>query len=130
MSLLKKLFFLSPSPEACFQLAFEAETKNSNYGKAAKLYEKAAKKGLAKAQFYCGYMYIKGRGVKRDYEKAFSLVREAALQNHPQAQYLLAQMYYSGEGIEKNTALGDEWIAKYKEHNLPEGRLILSFHNF
>jgi len=129
MSFLDNLFPKGPDAETNFQLAFEEETKHNNYEKALYYYEKAANQGLAKAQYYCGYMYLKGRGARRNYEKALDLVVKSAEQNYPHGQYLLAQMYLSGEGVEKNEELGNGWMAKYDAHNLPN-KIILCFHNY
>lgn len=115
--------------EKYYQQAFEEETERNNYEKALYLYEKAAKHGLAKAQYYCGYMYLKGRGTRRDKDKALTLIKQAANQNHPHAQYLLAQMYLSGEGVDKCEKSGGEWMEKYRAHNMPEN-LMLSFNNY
>ncbi len=128
MNFLNKLFSGGKSADKYFEMAFEEETVFHNYKKAASYYEKSAELGLAKAQFYCGYLYLKGRGVARNYARAFELVESGAKQNHPQAQYLLAQMYLSGEGIKKDESKGEEWLNKFKEHNIPPQRL--SFHCF
>lgn len=115
--------------EKYYQQAFEEETEHNNYEKALSLYEKAAKHGLAKAQYYSGYMYLKGRGARRDKDKALTLIKQAADQNHPHAQYLLAQMYLSGEGVDKCEKSGNEWMEKYRVHKMPEN-LLLSFNNY
>ena len=129
MSFLGTLFLGNSDAESIFQLAFEEETNYNNFEKALKLYEKAARHGLAKAQYYCGFMYLKGRGSRRNYEKALKLVEKSAQQNYPHGQYLLAQMYLSGEGVQKNEQLGNQWMEKFKVHNLPNG-VILCFHNY
>jgi len=129
MSFFKKRMPNEADAEKYYQQAFEEETEHNDYEKALYLYEKAAKHGLAKAQYYCGYMYLKGRGTRRNKEKALALIELSADQNHPHAQFLLAQMYLSGEGVEKNEDLGNEWMEKYRKHNLPEN-LLLSFNNY
>jgi len=128
MNLFSKLFFSGKGAEKYFEMAFEEETVYHNYKKAAGYYEKAADLGLAKAQYYCGYIFLKGRGVPRNYSRAFELLEKGAQQNYPQAQFLLSQMYFSGEGVKKDEIKGEEWLSKFKEHNLPPQRL--SFHCF
>ena len=128
MNFLSRLFSKSRSAEKYFELAFEEETVYHNYKKASNLYEKSAELGLAKAQFYCGYIFLKGRGVPRNYSRAFELVEKSAQQNHPQAQFLLSQMYFSGEGVKKSEIKGEYWLNKFNEHNIPAQRL--SFHCF
>ena len=129
MGFLSTLFSGGSDAESIFQQAFEEETRHNNFGKALKLYEKAAKQGFAKAQYYCGFMYLKGRGTRRDFEKALKLVQKSAQQNYPHGQFLLAQMYLSGEGILKNEQLGNEWMEKFSAHKLPNG-VTLHFHNY
>ena len=129
MSIISTLFIRNKNAEAIFQMAFEEETKYNNFEKAHSLYEKAAKLGHPKAQYYCGLMYLKGRGTRRNYEKALSLVEQAAEQNHPHGQYLLAQMYLSGEGVKKNEEVGNEWLEKFRSHNLLN-EITLCFHNY
>ncbi len=128
MNFLSKFFLGGKSAEKYFEKAFEEETVYHNYKKAAVYYEKAADLGLSKAQYYCGYIFLKGRGVPRNYTRAFELLEKGAKQNYPQAQYLLSQMYFSGEGVKKDEVKGEEWLNKFKEHNLPPQRL--SFHCF
>jgi TPR repeat protein len=129
MSFINTLFSKSKDVEAIFQKAFEAETKHNNFERALSLYEKAANLGYAKAQYYCGFMYLKGRGTKRNHQKALSLVEQAAQQNHPHGQYLLAQMYLSGEGVKKDEQIGNEWMEKFRSHNLLN-EITLCFHNY
>ena len=128
MVLLDKLFRKDHDAETNFQLAFEKETTDSNHRKALRFYERAANQGLAKAQYYCGFMYLKGRGTRRNIKKAFRLILKSAQQGHPHGQYLLAHMYLSGEGIERNEELGNEWLKKFRSHNLSNG-VILCFHS-
>ena len=60
-----------------------------NYNKAFMWYEKAAKQGVAMAQFNLGDVYYKGRGVKQNYKKAFEWYEKAAKQGHVDAQLKL-----------------------------------------
>jgi hypothetical protein len=57
--------------------------------RAIRLYCKAAKLGHADAQYYLGWLYSRGRGVKRDDALAAAWFKKAALQSHPQARNLL-----------------------------------------
>ena len=129
MSFFKKWIPNEADAEKYYQQAFQEETEYNNYEKALSLYEKAAKNGLAKAQYYCGYMYLKGRGTSRNKQKALTYIEQAANQNHPHGQYLLAQMYLSGDGVEKNEQLGNEWLEKFKAHNLPN-EIMLTFNSY
>ena len=128
MSFFNTLFPVGNAEET-FQQAFEEETKYNNFEKALRLYERAANQGLAKAQYYCGFMYLKGRGTRRNYEKALSLIEKSAEQNYPHGQYLLAQMYLSGEGVPKNEQRANELLERFHEHSLPNG-VTLCFNNY
>jgi len=57
----------------------------SNVTRAIKLYCKAANQGYADAQYYLGWLYSRGRGVKRDDALAAAWLKKAANQNHRQA---------------------------------------------
>ena len=58
-----------------------------SYKKALKLYEKAARQGLATAQFNLGVLYDNGVGVRLNYWKAAMLYMKAAEQGHLRAKF-------------------------------------------
>jgi uncharacterized protein len=103
--------FFKFDPEIDYQIALREDTKG-NYAKAYWLFEKAAKNGMAKAKFQCGYMCVKGRGTKKNPEKGFNYVYEAATEQQHKAQYFLAQMYKHGIGVEKDQTEADNWLKK------------------
>ena len=51
-----------------------------------KLFESAAKKGYAEAQFNLGTMYQNAIGVEQDFEKAIKYYKQAASQGHAEAK--------------------------------------------
>jgi TPR repeat protein len=51
--------------------------------RAIRLYCKAANQGHADAQYYLGWLYSRGRGVKRDDALAAAWLKKAASQSHP-----------------------------------------------
>ena len=57
-----------------------------NLDNAIRLYCKAARKGDVDAQYYLGYIYASGAGVRRDEELAAAWLHLAAQQNDPQSQ--------------------------------------------
>ena len=69
-----------------------------------------AEQGDADAQFYLGFMYVKGQGVEQDFEEAVKWYRKAAEQRHAQAQYNLGVMYANGEGVEKDYVTAYAWL--------------------
>lgn len=63
-------------------------------------YLKAAEKGRSSAQFYVGYYYASGYGVKKDAKLAFEWYAKAAEQKNPAALNNLAICYQYGKGVE------------------------------
>ena len=130
MNFIEKMFAKRGDAETFYNEAYTAETERNDIHKAFKLYERAAFKGLAKAQYYCGLLYLRGRGCSRkNYQKAISLLNNASDQDYPLAHYLLAQIYYSGEGVKKSIEMGDSYMKKYNNHNICEKQTI-SFHSY
>ncbi len=70
--------------------------------KAFEYFHASADKGNASSQFYIGYMYYTGTGVKKNFKEAFDYFHLSARQNNAGAQYYLAEMYYYGDGIRKD----------------------------
>lgn len=63
-------------------------------------YLKAAEQGRSSAQFYVGYFYASGYGIKKDAELAFEWYSKAAEQKNPAALNNLAICYKYGKGTE------------------------------
>ncbi len=77
--------------------------KKANYKKAKKLFEKAAKKGNAKAQYKLAYIYANFHtGLKKDQKKAMYWYEKAAKQNNGDAQADLAWIYGNGLGVKQD----------------------------
>jgi len=93
----------------------EEAYKNRDYTTAFSLYCKAAKQGLADAQFNLGYMYARGDGVIKSYEKAVKWYRKAALQEHAVAQNNLGLMYDEGQGVPQSYQEAVKWYHKAAE---------------
>lgn len=62
---------------------------------AIRLYCKAANKGDVDAQYYLGYLYASGAGVRRDEELAAAWLHLAAGQNDPQSNRILKRLGYA-----------------------------------
>ena len=81
--------------------------------KAIELYEMAAKRGHAAAQYNLGLYYHQGsRGLTQSDIKAIEYWKLAANQGHPSAQYNLGVMYAQGKGIETSYSKAREWWTK------------------
>jgi TPR repeat protein len=79
-------------------------------------FERAARQGLAEAQFHLGNMYAYGLvdpgGDVDPGRLAAQWTFEAARQGHAEAQYSLGIMFLTGKGVEQSNDEGARWIAK------------------
>jgi uncharacterized protein len=79
-------------------------------------FERAARQGLADAQFHLGNMYAYGLadpgGDVDPGRLAAQWTFEAARQGHAEAQYSLGIMFLTGKGVEQSADEGARWIAK------------------
>ena len=95
-------------------------------------YRKAAKQGLADAQFFVGWMYDHGRGEKQDQAQAQAQAviwyRKAAEQGHAVAQYKIGNMYAKGKGIEVNDVEACNWYFKAVKNGSKDAQLKLASH--
>jgi TPR repeat protein len=81
--------------------------------KAIELYEMAAKRGNATAQYNLGLYYEKGmHGLTQSDKRAVKYWTLAAKQGYANAQYNLGLMYARGEGIEQSNSKAREWWTK------------------
>jgi uncharacterized protein len=79
-------------------------------------FERAARQGLAEAQFHLGNMYAYGLadpGPGADANRlAAQWIFEAARQGHSQAQYSLGIMFLTGTGVVQDEAEAKRWIGR------------------
>ena len=79
-------------------------------------FERAARQGLAEAQFHLGNMYAYGlAGLPPDADPqrlAAQWYFEAARQGHAEAQYSLGILFLTGSGVSQDAAEGRKWIAR------------------
>ena len=81
--------------------------------KTIELYEMAAKRGNAGAQFNLGLFYQQGIcGLTQSSERAIEYWTLAANQGHPDAQYNVGLTYAIGECIEQSNSKAREWWTK------------------
>ena len=81
--------------------------------KAIELYEKAAERGEAAAQYDLGQYYRRGdRGLTQSDKKAIEYYTLASEQGHAEAQSSLGNMYIAGDGIETSYSKAREWWTK------------------
>jgi len=100
--------------------------------KANELYEMAAKRGQATAQYNLGLFYRQGsHGLTQSDKRAIKYFTLAANQGHADAQFNTGVLYLRGEGIEQSYSKAKEWWTKaaaqgYKE--AIEGLKLLDEH--
>jgi TPR repeat protein len=86
--------------------------ENSEFKKALRLLENAAKLGHARAQFNLAVMYENGIGVLANPQKAFEWYGRAAAQGNVDAQFNLGVAYTLGEVVTKNYDKALDWYHK------------------
>lgn len=90
-----------------------------DYKFAQKWYIRAAKQGNADAQYYAGYGYKYGKGVRQDNFKAVKWFKLSAQQGHDKAQYHLAYAYEKMLGCEWNEQKAlDLYLASASQGNV------------
>lgn len=89
--------------------------------KAIEWLEKAAKQDDGWSQFYLGYYYYFGIGVKQDCSMALQWLTTAANNEQMEACHFLGHCYYKGLGVEKDDGKALDWFVK--AHNLPKQEL-------
>jgi len=79
-------------------------------------FERAARQGLAEAQFHLGNMYAYGlANLPADTDGARLAAQwyfEAARQGHAEAQYSLGIMFLTGSGVVQDADAARKWIAR------------------
>jgi TPR repeat protein/serine/threonine protein kinase len=83
-----------------------------SYEKAVACYRKAAEQGHADGEFWLGFMYKHGRGVRRNEAEGVAWYRRAAEQGHAVAAYNLGCSYDSGEGVPQDHAQAVAWYRR------------------
>lgn len=98
-----------------------------DYPLAVSLYEQAAARGHAMAQYNLGYCYHSGTGVKQDYAVSVTWLQKAAQQGIVQAQTLLGGCYCNGQGVEQNYRIAADWYQKAATQGSASGQFNLGF---
>ena len=95
--------------------------------KALILWEDAANKGHAVAQYRLATLYDRGmESLAPDPQKALQLYRSAARQGYVEAQLELAERYLAGDVVEKDDAKAYQWCRKAAENGSAEAQCMLS----
>lgn len=86
--------------------------------------KKAARQGLAKAQYQVGLLYARGNGVKQNFGEAYSWFEKAADKKLGIAHSAMGQLLEAGKGVDRDIlgaivlhrkakSLGNEFAQKY-----------------
>ena len=93
---------------------------------AAAWLERAARGGLAPAQFRLGSMYEKGLGVKKDVAEARRLYVAAADKGHAKAMHNLAVLYAAGLDGKPDYAVASQWFRRAASHGIVDSQYNLA----
>ncbi len=93
---------------------------------AAGLFEKAAEKGLAPAQFRAGNLYEKGVGVTRDLAAAKLWYRRGAENGNTRSMHNLAVLIAEGGGAKPDYASAIAWFTRAAEHGVRDSQFNLA----
>lgn len=97
-----------------------------DFALAAAWYSKAARQGLAEAQFNLGHLYRLGRGVEADPRQAVAWYLKAATQGLASAQYNVALSYETGSGAGQNYTVAAKWYRRAAEQGDLDAQLGLA----
>jgi TPR repeat protein len=96
-------------------LFYQGVSRDTDLGKAAEFYRRAAEQGNANAQLRLGFCYLDGQGVDQDSDQAIEWYRKAAEQGNANAQYHLAACYGNGNGVDQDLGQSAGWYRKAAE---------------
>lgn len=105
------VIFLSCSADKLVDRGITASV-NRKYDKAFRLFEKAAKKDNAYAQYRLGECYEEGKGVRKNNSEAARWYKKAAEKGRADAQFKIGCKYADGIGVTKNTKEAQKWLLK------------------
>jgi hypothetical protein len=80
-----------------------------DYATALREWRPLGEQGNAVAQFFLGFIYDNGQGVRHDYAEAVKWYRRAAEQDHADAQNNLGFMYDRGRGVWQDYVQAHLW---------------------
>ena len=120
---------LAGDPAAAYEVAVrfaDGRLIAANNEEAAHWFERAAKRGLAPAQFRLGTLYEKGLGVRKDLVAARDLYRAAADKGHGKAMHNLAVLYAEGVDGAADYRTAAQWFRKAADHGIVDSQYNLA----
>ena len=88
------------------------------YGIAFQEWLPLAEEGDAEAQFFLGFLYAEGRGVRQDIAEATRLFRKSAEKGHADGQFALGTLFEKGVGVPQSHGEAARWYRKAAEQGL------------
>lgn len=82
----------------------------TDFKRAAALFEQAAETGLAVAQHNLALAYYTGNGVTQNFERAKKWWERAARQSYSESQFNLGALLWNGEGVNRNPEDAIKWF--------------------
>jgi TPR repeat protein len=89
--------------------AIEAYTAG-DYAKALVEFQALADQGNMDGQYFLGFFYHNGFGVKPNQVEAVKWFQKAAEQGDPRSQYYVGIIYATGKGVTKDLQKADMWL--------------------
>ena len=120
---------LAGDPSAAYEVAVrlaEGRAVPQDDAGAAHWFERAAKKGLAPAQFRLASLYEKGIGVKKSLATARDLYRAAADKGHGKAMHNLAVLYAEGIDGPADYRTAAHWFGKAADLGITDSQYNLA----
>ncbi len=115
------------SDQADFQVTigklYSADTDQyvkHDYAKAMKLFQQAAAKGNAEAEYQIGFMHEFGQGVPRNQTEAIKWCRQSAEHGFAEAQFSIGVSYAQGRDMKQDYAQALQWLQKAAEQVHPQ----------
>ena len=93
---------------------------------AAIWFDRAARRGIAPAQFRLGSMYEKGVGLKKDLQEARRLYLAAADKGNAKAMHNLAVLYSEGIDGKPEYAVATQWFRKAAAYGVVDSQYNLA----
>jgi TPR repeat protein/LysM repeat protein len=115
-----------PEAQNALANAYVSDPGTQNLAEAFRLYQQAADKGLAAAQFNLGMMYELGRGAGVDAAAAFKHYLRAAEQGFAPAQFNVGNMYANGTGVKQDYFEASLWFRQAADRGIPEAQYNLA----
>ena len=83
----------------------------ADYPKALAEFKPLAEQGDIRSEYFMGFLYRYGHGVKVDHGEAGKWFRMAADQGDARSLYYLGKMYENGEGVERDPVAAHIWLS-------------------